>query len=738
MLWSLEPMAATDLRELPDESIAEIVSVFDGAPPRRAETPLEARVFFRACKLVADASRIEIAKLPPLPGDMDDIELLDSLASRSNFRYRRVALTGDWWRWDHGPLLVFRAADHEACALVPDRRGRYRLADPARTGTVGGPPVTAGTAAQLDDYGYCLYRALPDQPLNWKDLLGFGLQGLRDDVKRLLFVLAASSLLGLLLPVSLGVIFDHVIPNANVDLLIQFIMALAVIYVSLTLFYAARLLAGSRLELRMNVTLQAAVWDRLLRLPMPFFRRYAAGDLADRASGIDEIQETITGNLITSLLAGPFSVASVALMFYYDFRLALGTLLLTLLYAAVNVAATLRQLPHQREMQRVEGMNQGYLLQVLAAIDKLRVADRTEAAFGRWLSRFARSTQLFMRAEMVRIRLLVFSTVYAVLLTGFLFAMVAVLGRDLSLGSFMAFSALYGGFFSSMIALSAVVASSLEIVPIYERAKPILQARPEKTSSGLQVAELEGDIRIDRVSFRYPGAGTGGYAPEANNLFADLNIRVSPGELLALTGPSGCGKSTLFRLLLGFERPLSGSIYYDHNNLLDLDVRALRGRIGVVLQHSTLMPGTILENIFYGGQYLSEEEAWNAARVACIDREIESLPMGMHTYLSEGGENFSVGQRQRILLARAFAKAPKILFLDEATSALDNDTQSGIMEHIRGLGITCIAAAHRLSTVESASRILVLDKGQIVQEGSFAELSSRPGLFSRMAGRQSL
>jgi len=731
-------MPKNDFLELPDDSVAEIVSAFEDALPRNLEKQVENRQFLAACTLVAEANQIKIGDVASLPQDVEDIELLEAITNHANFRYRQVAIAGDWWRWDHGPLLVFKALDHQACALVPDSRGRYRLVDPSDPEAVKPMPLTRKTAALLDSYAYAFYRALPDRRLSWRDLLSFGLEGLRYDVKRLLFVLVVSSLLGLILPVSIGLIFDHVIPNANFDLLTQFVVALAVTSLSISIFYTAERIAATRLELRMNATVQAAVWDRLLRLPVSFFKEYSAGDLSDRASGIDEIQQTMTGNLVTNMLAGIFSVLSLALMFYYEFRLALGAVLLALLFAGINIAATVRQLPYQREKQQLEGENLGFLLQVLTGITKLRVSNKGSTAFRLWLGKFIHTTRLFMRTEKIRIRVFVFGSIYSVVVTASLFGMVIVLGKDLTLGSFMAFNALYGQFFTSMIAISWVVSSSLEIIPLYERAKPILDTLPETTSTGSWIGDLSGEIKIDRLSFRYPGGKTSEQRSKSPLLFENLDIKIAAGEFVALTGPSGCGKSTLFRLLLGLERPLSGSIHYDGTNLMDVNVRSLRNRIGVVLQNSTLMPGTILENILYGRQDLSEEYAWTAAQFACIDKEIESLPMGMHTYLSEAGRNFSGGQRQRILIARAFAKAPKILLLDEATSAMDNDTQSGIIEHIVESSITCIVSAHRLSTVRAADRILVLDKGSIVQEGSFNELAGKPGLFSQMARRQFL
>ncbi|HEY9805050.1 MAG TPA: ATP-binding cassette domain-containing protein, partial [Candidatus Obscuribacterales bacterium] len=208
-----------------------------------------------------------------------------------------------------------------------------------------------------------------------------------------------------------------------------------------------------------------------------------------------------------------------------------------------------------------------------------------------------------------------------------------------------------------------------------------------------------------------------------------------PGEFIAIVGPSGSGKSTLFRLLLGFESPQIGQVFYDRQNLLSLDIHAVRRQIGVLLQNSRTNTASIFENIA-GNALITMDEAWEAARHAGFADEITAMPMGMHTVVSEGGSNLSGGQRQRLLIARALALKPRILLFDEATSSLDNQTQAIVSESLKKLQITRIVIAHRLSTIQDADRIYVLEAGRVVQQGSFQQLMSQEGLFFRLMQRQ--
>jgi ABC-type bacteriocin/lantibiotic exporter with double-glycine peptidase domain len=270
---------------------------------------------------------------------------------------------------------------------------------------------------------------------------------------------------------------------------------------------------------------------------------------------------------------------------------------------------------------------------------------------------------------------------------------------------------------------------ALIAIPMYERAKPILTQALESQGSGDAKVQLQGSIEVSHVSFRYE--------PDGPLILDDVNLRIEHNEFVAVVGPSGSGKSTLLRVLLGFETPTEGGVFYDGQAMSSLDVRAVRQQIGVVLQNSRVMAGDIYSNIV-GNSGRSIEDAWRAARQAALDKDVEAMPMGMHTVLSPGGGTLSGGQRQRLLIARALASRPTILFFDEATSALDNVTQAVVSESLERLRVTRVVIAHRLSTIQQADKIVVLDRGRVVEIGRFDELMQKRGVFYALAKRQTL
>ena len=215
-----------------------------------------------------------------------------------------------------------------------------------------------------------------------------------------------------------------------------------------------------------------------------------------------------------------------------------------------------------------------------------------------------------------------------------------------------------------------------------------------------------------------------------------MSLKIRAGEYVALVGPSGCGKSTLMRLLLGFERPEQGSIFYDRKNIDQIDLKSLRRRIGTVMQNGGLFNDSIYANIALSAPALTMDGAWEAAEAACIADDIRNMPMGMFTMISEGQGGISGGQKQRLMIARAIAPKPAILIFDEATSALDNITQKKVTEALDRLHCTRLVIAHRLSTIRSCSRILYMENGKILEEGTYEDLMQKNGLFADMVARQ--
>jgi NHLM bacteriocin system ABC transporter ATP-binding protein len=672
-----------------------------------------------ACRAVGNALHIPVRAAPDGDG-------LDGIAKASAFRTRMVQLSGPWWREDNGPLLAFTKAG-DPVALIPKSSRGYRLYDPACKMS---HTVTAEAAACLGSSAFTFYRPLPDRKLDGWDLLRFGLEGCRADLKMIVLMGIAGGLVALVPPMAAAIVFDTLIPAAKRGQLAQMFAALAVCAFSMAAFQIVRHIALLRLEGRVDAGLQAAIWDRLLNLPARFFRSYSSGDLATRAMGIDVIRQTLTGAVASSLLSGVFSIFSFCLLFYYSWEMALLATLLVLGTLAVTLALGYFELRCYRILVDRRGELSGLVLEFLTGVAKFRVSGTESRAFAKWAAGFASQRMIASKSRGIANRLHVFHAALPLLCSITLFwafARTAGNAAAVSAGSFVAFIFAFAQFLTAMLSMTSAVLSALSVVPVYERIQPILKTLPEVRRAQSHPGKLAGGIEIRHVCFRY--------REEAPPVLKDFSLVIRPGEFVALVGASGCGKSTLLRLLVGFEEPESGAILYDGQNLSGLDVQAVRRQIGVVLQSGKLMSGDIFSNIV-GSSPLTLEDAWEAARLAGLDRDIEEMPMGMNTVIGDSCAGLSGGQRQRLLIARAIVHRPKILFFDEATSALDNETQAIVSRSLESLKATRIASAHRLSTIVNADRIVVIEAGRIAQIGTYEDLIRQEGPLADLASRQ--
>jgi len=707
-----------------------------GGTAALAEVGDPADALFAAVEQVAMAQGITVRPPPPrtrstVGGSTGmDSGGVDRICDASRVRYRRVILRDDWWRRDNGPLLAYRppaeeGGDRRPVALLPTSHRSYDLLDPVlgrRT------PLDEAAAGALEGDAFMFYPPLPDRPLKGMDLLRLALRDRRRDLSSLVLMGAAGGLLGLLIPILTGQIFGEVIPDADRSLLGQMTAALVVGALAAAAFQITRSIALLRLGGKIDGSLQAAVWDRLLSLPVSFFRRYTVGDLAVRSMGIDTIREILTGNVTTSLLAAVFSVFSFALLFYYSRPLALVATGLVVLLMVVTATLSYFQLRHQRRLLALQGKLESLLFGLITGISKLRIAGAEPRAYALWAERFAEQRERSVQARKVANVQLVINAVYMVLTSMALFAMVTLSLREaLSVSAFLAFNAAFGQFLGAALSIVNVFSTVLVLIPVYERLSPILETAPEVDTGKAEAGELAGDIELNHVSFRY--------TPDGPLILNDVSIRARPGEFIALVGPSGSGKSTTLRLILGFDQPEAGSIYFDGQDLPNLDIGSVRRQIGVVLQNGRPMVGDIFSNIV-GATNLRMDAAWEAARMAGLEDDIKAMPMGMHTIISEGASTFSGGQQQRLMIARAVVAKPRILLFDEATSALDNRTQEIVSRSLESLKATRIVVAHRLSTIRNADRIYVIEAGRVVEEGNFEELTAAGGTFSRLVERQ--
>ncbi|NDZ91796.1 NHLP bacteriocin export ABC transporter permease/ATPase subunit, partial [Streptomyces sp. SID10115] len=611
-------------------------------------------------------------------------------------------------------LVGHRAASGAPVALLW-RRGGYESVHPTSGRRTR---VDAANADEFEPQGVMFYRPLPERPLTLGRLFRFSLRGTGGDVRNLVLAGLVTVAIGALVPIATGQVLGVFVPNAEKDLIAQVSLAVMVAGIVSAAFMLLQNLTVLRMEGRMESTLQPAVWDRLLRLPTRFFAERSTGELASAAMGVSAIRRVLSGIGPVALQAGSVGAMNLVLLLFYSVPLALAALGMLTVIAAVFLTLGLWELRWQRRLVELGNKLNNQAFQTLRGLPKLRVAGAESFAYAAWAGEFARSRELQQRAGRIKNVTTVLNAVYLPLCTLVMFVLLAGPARgSLTAGEFLTFSTAVTMLLSSVTQLTGALISAASVLPMFEQIKPVLDEAPEVGSGSTQPGELQGAIEARGVSFRYTDDGP--------LVLDDVSLSIRPGEFVAVVGPSGCGKSTLLRLLIGFDEPVSGSVLYDGQDLAALDQSAVRRQCGVVLQNAQPLTGSILDCIC-GAESYTQEEAWEAAAMAGLAEDIKRMPMGLHTMLSGGGA-VSGGQRQRLMIAQALIRRPRVLFFDEATSALDNETQRTVIDSTRALQATRVVIAHRLSTVMDADRVIVMSEGRVVQQGPPAQLLADTG-----------
>ena len=652
------------------------------------------------------------------------VDVLDA----SGVRARRVRLEsgGSWWRGDSTALLAFRARDGQPVALLPGLFGRYREIDPVSKRSVR---VTADRAGALKTEAWMFYRPLPARNVSPRDLLRIALHGSAGDLARLVIAGLPGGLIKLLPALALGFVANHIVAGGSAGVLYAVAATLAGFGLLGALLHLLQSTAMMRLEGRSASRVEAAFWDRLMRLPSGILRRHPAGDLAMSGMTFQSLRDGLQGVVADSLLSVVFLLPVFGVIFFYDTALGIIALVFSLVSLLVAVALGLRQISPQGRMINAARRVAGRLFQIVGGIVKLRVESAEGSAYAIW----ARDYREQKRAELELGALEAHSRAFAAALPFLaggvlLFAVVVVSDRNVPVGDFLVVYTVFIAFQSAIARLGESFGTVAAMLPAFKQMRPLLAAVPETDIEGEPVDRLGGEILFDRISFRYE--------PDGPLILDDVTIHVRPGEFVAIAGESGAGKSTLFRLALGIDRPTAGAVYYDGRDLRHLNLKQVRRKIGSVPQSVGLHPQDLWDNLVGHHEEVATEEVWTAVRVAGIEHEIKGMPMGMMTMVGTSGAVLSGGESQRVTIARSVIGSPRIMLFDEATNWLDNESQAEVMRNLTALTSTRVVIAHRLSTLEQADRIYVLQAGKVVQSGSFRGLMETDGVFRELVKRQ--
>lgn len=708
---------ASDRRYM-QKSYEKLASVVDGHFQDRKEDQNCASALLE----IGSYYKVENSNIPSGIKDIND--QMEYLFRPAGIMWRHIRLEGAWWKDIDGPVLCEKKTGGTV-ALLPDFCGRYHFYDYEEDIR---KRLDAQTAQILETQAVCFYEPLPQRALTGRDLFAFMRGGIR---KADMAMLALMGLLiagtGMVTPAATSMLFQAILPSGKTVLLYTVAVMLLGMAVTTFLLTIMQAVFQAGIQQKMKMRLRSAMFARIMGIPVDFFKKYSAGDMAKRVMSMEQLCSIFGSVLLGTGLTAVISLVYVGQIFMLAPSLTVPALAAIGLQLAVGMAGILFKTRVARRQLQAEAKLDGVVFSLFSGIQKIKLAGGESRAFAKWSRVYSEKADATYNPPLPLKAQMALASAVSVLGMYFLYSAAA---GTVSLSQYVAFNTAYSMVSAALLSLVGTASSLAMVRPILELAAPILEAEPETKEGKETVHTVSGNIELNNVSFQY--------TPDGPLIINDLSLKIRKGQYVAIVGTTGCGKSTLLRLMLGFETPQKGAVYYDGKDMSKVDQRSLRKKMGVVLQNGRLFADDIFSNIAISAPGLTLQEAWEAAEIAGIAEDIRDMPMGMNTILSEGGGGISGGQRQRLLIARAIAHKPKILMLDEATSALDNLTQKKVSESLDRMKCTRIVIAHRLSTIRQCDRIIVLDKGKIIEDGTYEELSRAGGFFAKLVERQQI
>ena len=654
----------------------------------------------------------------------DTNEQLEYLMRPYGIMRRTVRLEKGWYRDAVGAMLGVMKESGRVVALIPAGFSGYCYIDPDSGKKI---KINRRNQRLFDSEAIAFYKPFPLKKIGLGSVAKYIAETLSAaDFALIALATLALSLIGMLSPKLNNILFAAVLPSGSVRLLLSIAVFTVSVSVSSLLISATKEMITARINTKMSVSVQAAAMMRIMSLPADFFKGYGSGDLSSRAAHISSLCNMLVSAVLTTGLTSAFSLIYISQIFIYAPVLVVPAIAVILATVAFSLISSFAQMRISKKQMELSAKESGMSYALISGIQKIKLAGAEKRAFARWGNLYAQNARLtYNPPAFIKLNSVIS---LAISLIGNIVMYAAAVKSGVSVADYYAFGTAYGMVSGAFMSLAGMALTVAQIKPILETVQPFFNTVPEISEGKEVITRLSGGIELTNVSFRYN---------ENMPLILDnMSLKIRPGQYVAIVGKTGCGKSTLMRLLLGFEKPQKGAVYYDGRDIERIDLKSLRRRIGVVMQNGKLFSGDIYSNIVISAPWLTQSDAWDAAEKAGIAEDIRRMPMGMNTIISEGSGGISGGQRQRLMIARAIAPKPKILMLDEATSALDNLTQKRVSESLDSLKCTRIVIAHRLSTIKSANEIVVLTPSGIAERGSHRELMALGGIYANLYNYQ--
>ncbi|MGN0915206.1 MAG: ATP-binding cassette domain-containing protein [Succinivibrio sp.] len=661
-----------------------------------------------------------------LAGEVSSKEEFLNQLNTYDIRFRKVLLKDDFFNKSFRPLLSF--TKHGLPVVLTSSFGKVFYKDPKTGKKI---TVSQKNRDAVDTVAYSIYSSLPEDTSSIFKMLKFIFSGSNNILLLMIFMGIISASLGMITPLLTSYIIDNLIPYGKFSALLELSTFLFVIITAQSIIKIVPVFVMMLFSISQFEKFMAGMFDRLLKLSPNFIKQYTTGDLTNRIMGAVSVQNEMFSIITGQFLSSLFALSGIIMMFYYSMVLALAGIGMTLLFCLIMFVLSAVNYYPLKHHAKLEGEITGMLRQFFQGICKIRVAGAENRVTNRFLQRFYRQEKLEYIISRNGSIQSIFSSTYPVIVSLVFYVMIIYLQlhseKGMSLGVFMAFMAAFQTFEGGITGIFSAIWKFLSIQPDIQRITPLLREKPEEQPNLKHIGRLNGNIDISDVSFSYENSDT--------KVLNNISMHISQGEFVAIVGPSGAGKSTLIKILLGFIKPSTGSVYYDNTDLNTISLRSVRSQIGSIMQKNNLFSGSILDNVRIGTE-CTENEARDALDLACMTEDLKSFPMDIHTIITD--DSISGGQKQRILLARSLVGRPQIIIMDEATSALDNVTQSEVMENLKSLKVTRVVIAHRLSTIKDADQIYVIDKGKLIASGNFDELMGNCDVFRKMASLQQI